>query len=239
MSWTVTTTTKVFPTDTPDVTPASDDRILFSDTSDGGKIKDGSISSLGFASLSWWNVFSWTQHIWEHIFTGWFWTEIKFVYSWWSQSIRIVSQDGTREIFKIIETGDVIVNWQNRTGAWTNYTPTVSWSSWSWTITSSIGKYKQLGKIVYVSVKLQITDKNTLTGDVNVSLPITPTNSIYLPINWYCVANWANPSTSSRWDAEIDSSTIKFKKSFNIAWLQRSDITNTDRIVFNGIYETN
>lgn len=46
MSWTVTTTTKVFPTDTPDVTPANDDRIMFSDTSDGGKIKDASIDQI-------------------------------------------------------------------------------------------------------------------------------------------------------------------------------------------------
>lgn len=59
MSWTVTTTTKVFPTDTPDVTPASDDRIMFSDTSDGWKLKDASIDQI----FSWYGLVSaWTSY---------------------------------------------------------------------------------------------------------------------------------------------------------------------------------
>lgn len=126
---------------------------------------------------------------------------------------------------------------QNRTGNRTSYTPTISWSSWSWTASVLIGKYKQIWKTVFVSVKMQITDKNTLSWDVNVSLPVSLNNSLYLPINWYCVPNSANPSTSSRADAELDITTVKFKKSFNTAWLQWSDITNTDWIVFNWTYE--
>lgn len=126
---------------------------------------------------------------------------------------------------------------QNRTGNRTSYTPTISWSSWSWTASVLIGKYKQIWKTVFVSVKMQITNKNTLSWDVNVSLPVSLNNSLYLPINWYCVPNSANPSTSSRADAELDITTVKFKKSFNTAWLQWSDITNTDWIVFNWTYE--
>lgn len=174
-----TITTKKFSSETTNATPANDDRILFSDTSDGGAPKDATIDDVVNAST--------------------------------------------------LNT--------NATSAWSSYTPVVAWSSWSWTVSVLIGKYKQIWKTVFVAVKVQITNKNTLSWDVAVSLPVLPNNSIYLPINWYCVPNAANPSTGSRADAEIDTTTVKFKKSFNIAWLQWSDITNTDWIVFNWTYE--
>ncbi len=260
-----TITTKKFSSETTNAIPASDDRILFSDTSDGGAPKDATIAQLLVdyvdkltdqdidaikTFLKSWKFWygnntsggnmkvNWFDHVYYELLVN----LVRKAYIWfawsWLTSLDIVNEFTNWNINLQPGSGwNLIVQSQNRTGAWTSYSPTVSWSSWSWTVSVSIGKYKQIWKTVFVAVKLQITNKNTLSWDVAVSLPVLPNNSIYLPINWYCVPNAANPSTGSRADAEIDSTAIKFKKSFNVAWLQWSDITNTDWIVFNWTYE--
>lgn len=43
---------KIFPNDTPSATVAPDDRVLFSDTSDSGAVKDASVQELVDAGLS-------------------------------------------------------------------------------------------------------------------------------------------------------------------------------------------
>jgi ECM component-binding autotransporter adhesin len=57
--------------------------------------------------------------------------------------------------------------------AWTAYTPTITASSGTFTTTSASGRYKQIGKTVFVSMTITITTVGTASGGVNASLPAT------------------------------------------------------------------
>jgi hypothetical protein len=59
-------------------------------------------------------------------------------------------------------------------GAWTDFTPTLSSSSGTFTsATVSTAKYIQIGKIVHCRITVSITTNGTAAGVVAVSLPVT------------------------------------------------------------------
>jgi hypothetical protein len=57
--------------------------------------------------------------------------------------------------------------------AWTPYTPTVTAGSGTFTAVSASGRYKQLGKTIFLSLSITVTTNGTAGGNVIVSLPAT------------------------------------------------------------------
>jgi hypothetical protein len=57
--------------------------------------------------------------------------------------------------------------------AWASYTPTVSATSGSLTTTSTTGRYLQVGKTVYFTAQVTLTNVGTATGRINLGLPVT------------------------------------------------------------------
>jgi hypothetical protein len=67
--------------------------------------------------------------------------------------------------------------------AWTAYTPTVTCATGTLTTATAAGRWKSLGKIVWLQVSVAITTVGTCTGNLNFSLPnaftVNSTGSIY------------------------------------------------------------
>lgn len=237
MSWTVTTTTKVFPTDTPDVIPASDDRIMFSDTSNGGKIKDASIADIMSSpdtvyawssnNVNWWVIKANGS---DHVYYAWLVNLVRKAYVWFPGSWLTV--------FKIVNEfvgGDIelqpwfwwnlIVQSQNWTDAWTNYTParhsgiTVSW------FTVNSASYKQIGKTVFVQTYLAFT--TTSTGNtLNITLPKTVISWKYF--TWVTWIGWG-AAFNHMWYCDPDD-TFHFETPFTSG--------TSYSIMFSATYET-
>lgn len=62
--------------------------------------------------------------------------------------------------------------------AWSAYTPTVNAGSGSYTTVSASGRYKQIGKTVFVNIKVTITDNGTAASYFTVSLPVNGNASL-------------------------------------------------------------
>ena len=68
----------------------------------------------------------------------------------------------------------------NDTGtAWTTYTPTITAGTGSFTTVSATGRYKTIGKTVFVEIKVTDTTNGTAASFVVATLPFSPaaTNS--------------------------------------------------------------
>lgn len=64
-------------------------------------------------------------------------------------------------------TGNIIGD-----GAWRAYTPSVTANSGSFTTVSATGRYKRIGKTVFISVVVTITTNGTAAGNIQVSVPL-------------------------------------------------------------------
>lgn len=64
-------------------------------------------------------------------------------------------------------------------GSWTAYTPTVNPITGSFTTTSSTGRYFQLGKLVFFTARVTLTNIGTGSG-LRIGLPATSANSTYI-----------------------------------------------------------
>jgi hypothetical protein len=62
------------------------------------------------------------------------------------------------------------------TGAWTSYTPT--WSNLTVGNGSLIAKYCLIGKVVFVTIELRFGSTTSISGFVNVTMPIVPIASV-------------------------------------------------------------
>ena len=58
--------------------------------------------------------------------------------------------------------------------AWTTYTPTVTSGGGTITTKTATGTYFQIGKIVFLEFTVTITTVGTATGDLIVTVPVTP-----------------------------------------------------------------
>ncbi len=56
--------------------------------------------------------------------------------------------------------------------AWTTYTPTITSTAGTFTTTSSSGRWKQIGKTVFISVAVTITTVGSATGFILATLPV-------------------------------------------------------------------
>lgn len=63
--------------------------------------------------------------------------------------------------------------------SWTSYTPTVGSGSGSFTTVSATGRYKQIGKTVFVMVNITITNAGTAAGYISATLPFTAASNAY------------------------------------------------------------
>jgi hypothetical protein len=63
------------------------------------------------------------------------------------------------------------INGVDQTAAWTTYTPTITIGSGSLTAYAAYGRYRQLGKTVFVRITVSITTNGTAAGAVNATLP--------------------------------------------------------------------
>jgi hypothetical protein len=57
-------------------------------------------------------------------------------------------------------------------GAWTTYTPVITAASGTFTTVSAAGRYKQIGKTVFIFVSVTITTNGTAAGYVVATLPV-------------------------------------------------------------------
>jgi hypothetical protein len=64
--------------------------------------------------------------------------------------------------------------------AWTSYTPTVSATSGTLTTTSTTGRYLQIGKTVYFTAQVTLTNVGTASGRISLGLPKTAGASSYV-----------------------------------------------------------
>jgi hypothetical protein len=60
--------------------------------------------------------------------------------------------------------------------AWTTYTPTVTAGTGAFASVSATGRYKQIGKTVFVQIKITIVDNGTASYFTDVSLPLPTVN---------------------------------------------------------------
>lgn len=75
------------------------------------------------------------------------------------------------------------------TNQWQDWTPTLTWSATIPVNVVTKAKYKQIGKTVFFTIKIDATD-GTGTSTLAVSLPILPKiNSIFPPITFLQVIN--------------------------------------------------
>ena len=72
--------------------------------------------------------------------------------------------------------------------AWTAYTPTITPGSGSFTTVSASGRYKQIGKTVFLRVTVTITTNGTAGTQVDVSLPVANENAEFQVMNGVEVA---------------------------------------------------
>jgi hypothetical protein len=83
---------------------------------------------------------------------------------------------------------DVALALFNGTGpAWTAYTPTVTASAGAITSYTATGRSYQLGKVVFVQIRIQIINAGSGTGALIATLPVTPNSSFT-----YSLAAWEN-----------------------------------------------
>ena len=71
------------------------------------------------------------------------------------------------------------INGVSQTTAWTTYTPTPSCGTGTFTSASATGRYKQIGKTVFVQAALTVTTNGTCAGNMRMSLPLTSNGNAY------------------------------------------------------------
>jgi hypothetical protein len=64
--------------------------------------------------------------------------------------------------------------------AWTAYTPTITAGSGTITTKSATGRYKQIGKTVFIEINITITTNGSGAGSVVATIPITPSAGFFI-----------------------------------------------------------
>jgi hypothetical protein len=71
------------------------------------------------------------------------------------------------------------INGVDQTTAWTTYTPTITSQTGTITTSSATGRYKQIGKTVFVEVDITVTTAGTGAGSLLATLPLTAAANNY------------------------------------------------------------
>lgn len=72
------------------------------------------------------------------------------------------------------------INGVDQTTSWTTYTPSVSAQTGTITTSSATGRYKQIGKTVFLQASVTITTAGTGTANLIITLPLTAASNDYL-----------------------------------------------------------
>lgn len=88
----------------------------------------------------------------------------------------IVELATAAELATATDTGRVVT--PSHFGAWTAYTPTITAQTGTFTTVSAVGRYRQIGKTVIVSIDITITANGTAAGDVRFTLPVTADTAV-------------------------------------------------------------
>ncbi len=86
-------------------------------------------------------------------------------------SIAQVFYDGTN--FQLTFDAGTIAVFGGATGAWTAFTPTFSASVGTFTSAVASGRYRTIGRIIFLEEQLVITTNGTASGNIAMSLPFT------------------------------------------------------------------
>lgn len=78
--------------------------------------------------------------------------------------------------------------------AWTSFTPTVISTAGTLTTVAALGKYKRVGKTVFVRLKINITTNGSGSGQVSATLPATAANDA----GWYQVISGVETGATGR-----------------------------------------
>lgn len=63
-------------------------------------------------------------------------------------------------------------------GDWSTYTPTATAGAGTITSYSAIGDYTQINDVVIVEFSVTLTNNGTASGNIRLSLPVTPTSAV-------------------------------------------------------------
>lgn len=113
---------------------------------------------------------------------------------------------------------------QNRTSAYTSYTPTITASSGAvGSYSFQYGRYKQIGKTVHWYIRVIFT-KGTLSGSLATSLPVIPKAWVTMMCSWY-IANYGDAIYSAtKWAPYIEGESLVFIKTSATARVAASDL---------------
>lgn len=116
---------------------------------------------------------------------------------------------------------ELTVGTQDRTGAWTSYTPVVSWSGW-WTVggTSMTWRYKLIWKTCHCQISGDFS-KWTLSGRVYFSLPVAAWSLFESAVSWILGVIWTGVATSY-WYSIVSSNNLEFLAWTWTAWSRAS-----------------
>lgn len=73
------------------------------------------------------------------------------------------------------------------TDYWTDFTPSITWNTGTPTGISTYCRYKQIGKTVFVKLKILCTNANGTDGFTDITLPLPIRKTFYNVINPYCI----------------------------------------------------
>lgn len=127
--------------------------------------------------------------------------------------------------------------------AWTAFTPTFSGSggsAGSFAQDLVVARYTTIGKLVYFTIHVRITNKGSWSGSVQLALPVTASTNLsdkaLFPVFW--TAQGSNPVTATRGQAVTATTTVmNFKDSINTSVLGWASVTNNDTVFGQGFYE--
>lgn len=104
--------------------------------------------------------------------------EENYTDSKWGTSIGFyaapIGGNAVAELMRVGPAGVSFSGTANIATSWATYTPTVTANSGTFTSVSATGRYKQIGKTVFVQIKVVDTTNGTAAGFVIATLPVAP-----------------------------------------------------------------
>lgn len=90
---------------------------------------------------------------------------------------RVVQPSGDITVTNLQNNTTIgIANWSD----WAAYTPTITAGTGSFTTVSAVGRWKQIGKLVFVQATITITTNGTAATSVKATLPATANSNAVL-----------------------------------------------------------
>lgn len=208
------------------------------------ELENRNINTDNLAKLNWWNIFNWNQEIKDIIsFQNFTWNvntwvarlgqvkdrvngslTIQLWNNWQKgQKFEIVDSKWENILFHVLDTWEVVINWQNITWVWQDFSPTFYISQMAW-VQIITAKYKIIGKTAFVSIQF----KWILSWDCQEfwfdGLPFSwkntpaPSGWIYNSGTWWQGIIMTTTHPRQNWAKLITSTSVKNWSSYDI-WI--------------------